>query len=191
MVEGLTKSGLLQLSQGYSHCAIVADFWSAPSFVFLKKYQGSNREYPFEFLSSCEGNCESLLDLLSPCEHNRPPLGYLDYHSGEKRSSLRDRDRLKTIPSGFPVVWVAVPGCSRNSYGTNPNLRVQKILVMFWQCTQDTGLFPTEFFRKFFSCSPLDLFANLWDVLLSHFCIKRVLWPIFPGNLRCFSGNCC
>ena len=32
-----TKSGLLQLSQGYSHCEIVVDLWSAPSFVCLTK----------------------------------------------------------------------------------------------------------------------------------------------------------
>ena len=31
-----------------------------------------------------------------------------------------------TIPIGFPVSWVAVPGCSRIGYGTSPNLWVQK-----------------------------------------------------------------
>ena len=38
----------------------------------------------------------------------------------------------RTIPSGFPVFWFVVPGCSRNSYGTSPNLWVQKKLVKFW-----------------------------------------------------------
>ena len=29
--EGSTMSGLLQMSQGCSHCEMVADLWSAPS----------------------------------------------------------------------------------------------------------------------------------------------------------------
>ena len=71
IVEGPTKSGLLQLSQGCSHCEIVADLWSALSFVFLKKSQGSSRE--------------SLLELLSTCEGTLPVLSHLGYHSDEKR----------------------------------------------------------------------------------------------------------
>ena len=95
------------------------------------------------------------------------------------------------IPSGFPVFWVAVPGCSRKGYGTSPNLWVEKKLVKFWQSTQDTRLCPTEFFWEFFSFSPFDLFRNLGDVFLSHFWTKCVLWLIIPGILRCFSRNCC
>ena len=85
-----------------SHCENVADFWRAPSFAFLKSYRGSSREFLLEILSSCEGGCESLLDLLSPCEDTLPPLGYSDYQIDEKRISLRDRDRLRNDPQWVP-----------------------------------------------------------------------------------------
>ena len=55
------------MSQGCSHCEIVADFWSAPSFVFLRKFQRSSKESLLELLSICQGHCASLLNLLSPC----------------------------------------------------------------------------------------------------------------------------
>ena len=41
-----------------------------------------------------------------------------------------------TIPNGFPVFWVVVPGCSRNSYGTSLNLWVQKKIIKFRQRTK-------------------------------------------------------
>ena len=37
----------------------VADLWSAPSFVFLKKSQGSSREHFLGLLSACEDNSEN------------------------------------------------------------------------------------------------------------------------------------
>ena len=42
------------------------------------------------------------------------------------------------IPSGLPVFRISVSGCSWNTYGTSPNLWVQKKLVRFRQGTQDT-----------------------------------------------------
>ena len=89
-----------------------------------------------------------------------------------------------TIPIVFPISWVAVPGCSRNGYGTSPNLWVQKKFVKLRQSTQDTRLRPTEFFWEFFSYSPFDLFRNLGNVFLSHFWIKCVLRLTVPGIFR-------
>ena len=60
----------------------------------------------------------------------------------------------ETIPSGFPVFQVVVPGCSGNSYGTSPNLWVQKKLVKLEQSTQNTCLRPTEFFESFLVTLP-------------------------------------
>ena len=62
-----------------------------------------------------------------------------------------------TIPSGFPVFWIIVPGCSRNGYGTSPNLWDQKKLVKFWQGTQDAWLCSAKFFWEFLSYSAFDL----------------------------------
>ena len=88
------------------------------------------------------------------------------------------------IRIGFPVSWVAVPGCSQNGYGTSPNLWVQKKFVKIRQSTQNTGLRPTEFFWEFFSYSLFDLFRNLGDVFLGHFWIKRVL-RLVKGFSKC------
>ena len=65
--EGPTKTGLLQMSQGSSHLEIVDELWSAPFFVFLEKSQGSSKECLPEFLSPCEDDSKSLLELLLPC----------------------------------------------------------------------------------------------------------------------------
>ena len=96
-----------------------------------------------------------------------------------------------TVPSGFPVFWVAVSGCIRNGYGTSPNLWVQKKLVKFWQCTQDTRLCPTELFWVFFSYSPFNLFRNLRDMALSQFRVKCILSSTVSSTFGCFSWNCC
>ena len=79
------------------------------------------------------------------------------------------------IPSGLPVFWIIVPGCSRNSYGTSPNLWVQKKLVKFWQATQDPWLCFAKFLREFLGYSPFDLLRDLGDVILSWFRVKYVL----------------
>ena len=55
---------------------------------------------------------------------------------GEHRFGTRIAEG--TISSGFPVFLVVVPGCSRNNYGTGPNLWVQKKLVKHRQSTQNT-----------------------------------------------------
>ena len=80
-----------------------------------------------------------------------------------------------TIPSGFPVFWIVVPGCSRNSYGTGPKLWVQKKLLKFCQCTQDTWLCSAKFFWEFLSYSAFNLLRNLRDVILSQIRVKRAL----------------
>ena len=72
-----------------------------------------------------------------------------------------------TIPSGLPVFWILVPGCSRDGYGTSPNLWVQKKLVKFWQGTQDTWLFFAKFFWELLSYSVFDILRDLGDVILS------------------------
>ena len=69
-----------------------------------------------------------------------------------------------TISSGFPVFWNIVPGCSRNGYVTSPNLWVQKKLVKFWQCTQDTRLCPTEFFWEFFLVTLPSISSETWEM---------------------------
>ena len=68
-----------------------------------------------------------------------------------------------TIPTGFPVPWVAVPGCSRNDYGTSPNLWVQKKFVKFRQRTQNTWLRTAEFFWKFLVTLPSISFET-WEM---------------------------
>ena len=96
-----------------------------------------------------------------------------------------------TIPSGLPVFWIIVPWCSRNSYGTSPNLWVQKKLVKFWQGTQHTWLCFAEFLREFLSYSPFDLLRDLGDVTLSLFRVKYVLCSTASTAFRRFSRNCC
>ena len=86
-----------------------------------------------------------------------------------------------TIPKGFPVSWIAVPGWSRNGFGTSPNLWVQKKLVKLWQGTQDTWLRFAKFFREFFSYSPFDLLGDLGDEILSQFRVKYILLLVFSG----------
>ena len=125
------------------------------------------------------------------CEDILLPLGCLGGQSDWKSTPLRDRDLLRKNPSGFPVFWVAVPRCTRNGYGTSPNLWVQKKFVKFGQSTQHERLRLTEFFWEFLSYSPFDLFRNRGDVVLSQFWVKRVLLPTVPRNFFCFSRNCC
>ena len=96
-----------------------------------------------------------------------------------------------TIPSGLPVFWVIVPGCSWNGYGTSPNLWVQKKLVKFWQGTQDTWLCFAKFLREFLSHSHFDLLRDLRDVILSRFRVKCVLCSTTSAAIGRFSRNCC
>ena len=97
----------------------------------------------------------------------------------------------RTILSDLPVLWIIVPGCSRNSYGTSPNLWVQKKLVKFWQGTQDTWLCFAKFLREFLSYSPFDLLRDLGDVILSWLRVKYVLCCTASTAFRRFSRNCC
>ena len=95
------------------------------------------------------------------------------------------------IPSCFPVFWIAVPGYSRNGYGTSLNLWVQKKFVKFRQSTQDTRPCPTEFFWKFLSYPPFDLFGDLGEVMLSQFMVKRVLRSTASSIFGYFPRNRC
>ena len=70
------------------------------------------------------------------------------------------------IHMSFPVFWINVSGRSLNSYGTSPNLWVQKELVKFRQGTQDTRLRFAKFFRVFLGYPPLNLLGDLGDVIL-------------------------
>ena len=71
----------------------------------------------------------------------------------------------RVIPMSFPVFWISISGRSLNSYGTSPNLWVQKELVKFRQGTQDTWLCFAKFLREFFGYSPLNLLGDLGDVI--------------------------
>ena len=66
----------------------------------------------------------------------------------------------ETIPSGFPVFWVVVLECCRNSYGTSPNLWVQKKFVKLRQNTQDKWLRPVQHCGKFFFWTPPSIFSE-------------------------------
>ena len=100
----------------------MADLWSAPYFVLLKKSQGSSRENRLEILSPseddsdsllellslCEDDCESLLELLSPCEE--PLLGLIQINDGtdRRRVPLQDEDHPENDPHlvpGFPRLF--------------------------------------------------------------------------------------
>ena len=81
------------------------------------------------------------------------------------------------------------PDVFRNSYGTNPNLWAQKKFIKFRHSTRNTWIRLPEFFGKFISDSPFNLFRNLRDVLLSHSRIKCVLGLTVPCIFWCFSWN--
>ena len=70
------------------------------------------------------------------------------------------------IPMSFPIFWISISGRSLNSYGTSPNLWVQKELVKFRQGTQDTWLRFAKFLREFLGYPPLNLLGDLGDVIL-------------------------
>ena len=68
-----------------------------------------------------------------------------------------------TIPSGFPVFWVAAPGCSRNSYRTSPNLWVQKKFVKLRQSTKIRDSVRLKSFERFLVTLP-SIFSETWDM---------------------------
>ena len=93
------KIGLLQKSQRFSHSETVDDLWSAPSFVFLKMSQGSNRE--------------SLPELLPLYEEPRLGLKQLNDVIDRQKVPLQDGN----LPVNDPHV---VPGFPRLCAGTFP-----------------------------------------------------------------------
>ena len=70
------------------------------------------------------------------------------------------------IPMSFPVFRISISGRSVSGYGTSPNLWVQKELVKFRQCTQDTWLRYAKFLREFLGYPPFNLLGDLGDVVL-------------------------
>ena len=70
------------------------------------------------------------------------------------------------MPMSFPVFWISVSGRFLNSYGTSPNLWVQKKLVKFWQGTKDTWLRFAKFLRELLGYPSLNLPRDLGDVIL-------------------------
>ena len=69
----------------------MADLWSTPPFVFLKKSQGSNKE--------------SLLELLTPCEEPRLCLKQMINGTDRRKIPLQDEDHLgndSLMVPGFP-----------------------------------------------------------------------------------------
>ena len=124
----------------------------------------------------CEGNFRS------PYASWILSLGYWVGQSDEENTPLRDRDHLRSDPMSSPVFWISVSGRSLNSYGTSPNLWVQKELVKFRQGTQDTWLRFAKFLREFLGYPPLNLLGDLGDVILgnsgsSTFCPLLLLLP--------------
>ena len=99
------------------------------------------------------------------CEGWSLSLGYWVGQNDEKSTPSGAGTVWGMIPFYFPVFWNIAPGCSRNSYGTSPKLRVQKKLVKFWQGTQDAWLCSANFLREFLGYSPLDLLGDLGDLI--------------------------
>ena len=71
-----------------------------------------------------------------------------------------------TIPSGLPVFWIIVPGCSRNSHGTSPNLWVQEEIIKLWQGSQDAWLCSAKFPWELSGNSTFNLLRDLGDETL-------------------------
>ena len=128
--EGPTKSGLLQYSQGCSHCEILADLWSTPSFVLLKKSQGRAIG---NLVSKCCHRVRMIAILFLNSRHQVRSLVWvwINWKMGltDGGSHFRMRIILGTILNWFLVFHVCVPVCSRNGSGIRPNLWVQEKLV--------------------------------------------------------------
>ena len=90
-------------------------------------------------------------------------LGYWVDKSDEKNTHFGVEIVWGAIPSGLPVFRIIVYGRSRNSYGTSPNLWVQKKPIKLRQGTQDTWLCFAKFFREFLGYSPIDLLGE-WEL---------------------------
>ena len=91
-----------------------------------------------------------------------PKLGGRELH-------FRSRIVWGTILIGSLVFEIAAPRCSRNSYGTNPNLRVQEELIKLWQGSQDAWFCSAKFLWELFSNSTFNLLRDLGDIILSEF----------------------
>ena len=167
------------MSQGCSHFEIVVDSWSAPSLFSWRSTRGAvgnlflsfchqMRVLANLFWSSCQ-HLRAIAKLLNCCHHVRVVFCLW---AAEMTKVLRKVPHFgagivwRTIPSDLPVFWITVPGCSRDGYGTSPNLWVQKKLVKFWQGTQVTWIFFAKLFWEL-NYSVFDILRDLGDVILS------------------------
>ena len=132
------------MSQRCSHGKIVADLWSALSFVFLKKSKISARESLFDLLPPCEDDSESLLELLSACEEPRLGLNQLKDGTVRRRDPLQDEDHPGNDPHfvpGFPrcvfrnvpetiLECVRICGLTRNSFNLNRARKMRDLVLL-------------------------------------------------------------
>ena len=88
----------------------------------------------------------------------------------------------RAIPMNFPVFWIRVSGRSVSGYRTSPNLWVQKELVKFRQCTQDTWLCFAKLLREFLGYPPLNLLGDLGDVFLGYSGSSKFC-PLLPSGV--------
>ena len=95
------------------------------------------------------------------CERSLPGLNQLNYWCNRWELHFGIGIIQGTIPSGFPVFDVIVPGCSRNGYGASPHLRVQKKFVKFRQSTQNTWLRLDKFLGQFIR-DLLSIYPETW-----------------------------
>ena len=65
------------------------------------------------------------------------------------------------IPSGFPIFWMVIPGCSWNGSRASPYSK----FIEFWQSTQNTWLHPTNFLRQFLVTLPFFPLTLRWCIL--------------------------
>ena len=68
-----------------------------------------------------------------------------------------------TIPSWFSVFWAAVSGCSRNRYGTSPNLWVQKKFIKLGQSTQNASSIRLNSLESFLVSLP-SISSKTWEM---------------------------
>ena len=160
-----TKSGLLLLSQGCSHCEIVADLWSAPSFAFLTKSQGSNREF--------------LHELLSPCDLSPPALNHLSYYCDRQRTPGRDLGRLvndtQWVPGFLSCCSWMFPEQLRNKFELVSSEKKSSNLDKAPKMWNSARLNSWESFLVTF----LSISSDIWVMYnFSHPRIKCVLWLI-------------
>ena len=130
--EGPTEFGLLQLLQECSRCGIVADLWASLLWFAWRIPRAAIRNH---FLKSCH-HVRAIANVFFNSSHHVRGLlpDWVSWSAGWTNRELHFGIGIiqGTIPTGFPVFWVAATGCSRSGSGASPYLWVQKKLVEFW-----------------------------------------------------------